>query len=155
MEIILKRVEAGIIIPLRHSVLREGQPLETAHFEGDDKEATRHFAAFRDADRELTSPLACASFMHNIFMDMDSMHLRGMATHEEFRGMGIGSRLLDYSIEYIIKESGIRFFWCYARIKASNFYTKHGWEHTGEFVEFPGVGVHKVMIKNVANHKSP
>ena len=46
LAVLVKKVSVDRIIELRHRMLREGLPAETAHFSGDDDPNTLHFAAF-------------------------------------------------------------------------------------------------------------
>jgi GNAT superfamily N-acetyltransferase len=146
-KVIALRVNADSILELRHRILREGLPIETAHFDGDQDPKTWHLAAFIVGnDGGLANgPVSCASFMPNMFGDMLGWQLRGMATDPSHRGTGIGSFLIQFAHERLARQ-GMRFFWCNARVPAIKFYEKHGWQCVSEIFEIPTAGTHRKMV---------
>lgn len=136
------------IYPLRHRVLREGLPFESARFDGDDEEDTLHLAAFLRAGGE--EPLACASFMLRNYRDGEpSWQLRGMATAPEYRGTGIGSDVLRTGERMLKSTSPPSLVWMNARVVALPFYSRHGYIVASEEFEIDGAGPHRVMKKRL------
>ncbi len=54
----MRRCTVAEILRLRHAVLRQGKPIETAHFEGDGEAGTLHYALFED-----DQPRVCLSLL--------------------------------------------------------------------------------------------
>ena len=146
---IVQRTYAELIISLRHKVLRPGLPIETADFEGDGDQDTRHFAVFEPYGLD---PLSCASFYLNSFENEKAWQLRGMATEKFCRGKGLGRLLLESSEKMLRAEFefGVQLLWCNARIEAVPFYEKMGWQCVSDIFEIEGVGPHRKMVKRLA-----
>ena len=130
-------------IPLRHSILRLGRPIDTAHFPSDDAPTTRHFGAFRDDQLRGIASLYLAQMpeMPNLI----AFQLRGMAVVPEARGAGLG-RALTLACIAFAKENRAELLWCNARITAAGFYQKLGFEIIGEQFDIPDVGPHFRMM---------
>lgn len=132
------------VVGLREAVLIRGTDRDTPYFEGDRDETTLHFGAFF-GDRVL----GCLSFMRNEWMEKPAWQLRGMAIDPEFRGAGVGARLLAKAEEALVGQSDIRQLWCNARSGAVGFYRKQGWTAVSEEFQIPGVGPHYKMTKTL------
>jgi GNAT superfamily N-acetyltransferase len=140
--ITFRRASVDEILPLRHAELRPLLPVATAHFEGDEDPATRHFGAF-----EAGVCLGCASFMLNEFEGTPAYQLRGMATRRDRQGQGLGAKLLSEAAATIGAQTGVTLLWCNAREAAVGFYEKQGWRVVGEKFDVPTVGAHYRMVK--------
>ncbi len=138
-------VDVKRIMNLRHGVLRPGLPEETATFEGDTDESTYHFACY--LQERGTEPACCVSYMKVNYNGHEAYQLRGMATHEDFRGKKLGSTLMAFAEQEITERTDITVFWCKARVEAIPFYEKQGWACVSEEFEIEGVGPHRVMLK--------
>lgn len=68
-----------------------------------------------------------------------------MATDPDHRGTGMGGALLARCAEYVVDAGGSE-IWCTARIVASDFYVKRGFEPVGAPFDFHGLGPHLVMV---------
>ena len=133
--------------PLRHLVLRPGQPAESTVSPGDDDPDTRHLAAFVDGQL-----VGIASIYREARSGADILpgwRLRGMATSGEARGTGVGRALLGACLEHVAAEGGGE-VWCNARTEALGFYAAAGFEIVGEEFEIAGIGLHRVMRRDVA-----
>ncbi|RYF25802.1 MAG: GNAT family N-acetyltransferase [Flavobacteriales bacterium] len=67
----------------------------------------------------------------SLFTNGDVAQFRKMAVLPSDQGKGFGKQLLIYLIEYC-KTQGIKNLWCNARISATDFYKKLGFETLGE-----------------------
>jgi predicted GNAT family N-acyltransferase len=132
--------------PLRHLVLRPGQPAESTVYPGDDDVDTRHFAAFLDGQL-----VGIASLYREARPGADTLpgwRLRGMATSGEARGKGVGRALLAACLEHVAAEGGGE-VWCNARAEALGFYAAAGFDVIGDEFDIPGIGPHRVMRRDV------
>ncbi|MBL8006724.1 MAG: GNAT family N-acetyltransferase [Ignavibacteria bacterium] len=144
----IKVIPSGETRHLRKINLRPAQNEDELFYPGDDDEETVHFGLF--CGNELCGIASlykeCMSGETNDF----SWRLRGMATNENVRGKGFGSKLMNRCIEHIKSKNGKK-FWCNARTTAEKFYEKFGMKRYGE-VFFPeGLGEHIVMKMEINN----
>ncbi len=135
-------VEASRLIDLRHQVLRQGLPRESAIFEGDDQ--AKHFAVLDD-----NRVVCCLSMLNNPLPDTEAdpaiWQLRGMATAEDFREQGLGKQLMIFMEETLQPK----LIWCNARCVAIPFYQKCGWSIISEEFSIAHAGPHVRMSKQV------
>ena len=143
----VRRIQAAEGIPLRHSVLRPGRPVEEARFSGDDDAGTAHFGAFRDGELLCVASLYVAPFPGE--PETPALQLRGMATAPEARGCGLGTAIVNACIEHA-REKSARLLWCNARTSAAEFYRKLGFQIVGSEFDIPTVGPHFRMKLTVA-----
>ena len=137
-------------LPLRHSILRPGRPITSAHFPGDDHPTTHHFGAFRDSQLLGISSLYLAEMP-----EMPKLHafqLRGMAVAPEARGTGLG-RELTLACSAFAKENAAELLWCNARTEAAGFYHKLGFQIVGERFDIPDVGPHFRMMLSLKSNE--
>lgn len=137
-----KLVSIDEIIQLRHDILIVGTDRISPVFDCDHDDSTRHFGAFTH-----NRNICCLSWMKSEFESKPAMQLRGMATHQDYRGTGVGRALLEYSEQHIAHESNIKQFWCNARTGAVKFYQKQGWAICSDEFMISGVGPHYKMKK--------
>lgn len=144
----IQSVPQATIIPLRHSVLRAGQPVETCYYEEDNVEGCFHLAASIDGKL-----VAIASFYPESHPELNTnpefhsdsvWRLRGMATDPESQGKGYGAALLKEGLR-ICNEKGAKVLWCNARTTAAPFYSKLNFDIKGEEFEIEGIGPHYFM----------
>jgi len=135
-------VEAVMVRPLRHAVLRAGRPVETTVLTGDDDPLSRHVALRRG-----TETLAVGSIMPEAPpWSPDAIgcwRLRGMATREDARRHGYGSTVLKELLSYASGRQG-RLVWCAARVPAMAFYERFGFAARGN--RFVSNGVEHVHM---------
>ena len=146
--------DVGPILSLRHKVLRPGLPFRTACFKGDHLATTWHCRLIYNevaADHNPTRAelVCCASFFLNEHKGQRAHQLRGMATDTEHQGWGFGTILLDRALRLILAKTGMRLFWCNARLAAIPFYEKCGWKVVGDTFQIPDIGEHRVMTKEL------
>src|SRR5258707_12157124 len=87
----IRRAKVDEIIDLRHVILRNGLPRETAVFPGDHAPTACHYAA--DVNGQI---VGCATLHLNHYEGQPAWQLRGMATTTEARGKGIGGALREF-----------------------------------------------------------
>ena len=147
------RVSIQDIINLRHRLLRPGRPLALAHFQGDKEPSTWHVGLFHPCPPKEDAPLiSCASFVLNVYKTDSAWQLRGMCTEPGHQSRGFGGLLLHAAEESIVKHSGVRLFWCNARVGAVRFYERHGWNIDSDQFDVPTVGPHRKMVKSIHCH---
>lgn len=137
----LGQVSVERIIPLRHRMLRQNLPLDSAWFPGDDSPATIHFAA---SDRGI--PVCCLTLMAAEWEGLAAWQLRGMATALEFQGQGVGRRLFHHAVSEARRRNPEWLMWCNARVSAIGFYERVGWEVVSAEFEIPSAGPHVKMV---------
>ncbi|SED96880.1 L-alanine-DL-glutamate epimerase [Rhodococcus jostii] len=149
----VRPVPADDVRPIRHTVLRPGQPVSSCAYPEDDRAGARHFAALL-AGR----PVGVASLYdedppgeHAVpgLIPGRGRRLRGMATLDEVRGTGAGLAILR-TVLTNAALSGAGVVWCNARISAAGFYTKHGFRILGPEYEIPDIGPHVFMYWSVS-----
>jgi predicted GNAT family N-acyltransferase len=138
----VRQITAAETVPLRHAVLRPGRSVETARFLGDDDETTKHFGAFRNGQLLCIASLFQAELPEE--PGIPGLQLRGMATDCTAQGTGLGRALVLACADFTRKQ-GAQLLWCNARISASVFYSKLGFEIVGSEFHIPDVGPHYRM----------
>lgn len=140
-QVCFDQVSVETIIPLRHRMLRQGLPLDSARFPGDDAAATLHFAATDDG-----VAISCLTLMAADWDGRDAWQLRGMATASENQGMGIGRELFAHAMSEARRRNPAWLIWCNARVSAIGFYERVGWGVVSEEFEIPSAGPHVKMV---------
>jgi predicted GNAT family N-acyltransferase len=144
---LIRAVTAQEVRPLRHRVLRPGQPFAETVYAGDDWPDTVHLGAF-DGDRLV----AIASLYREPRPDgspAGGWRLRGMATDPEVRGAGFGAAVLEAAVAHVVAAGGDE-LWCNARLAAVGFYRRAGFAVVGDEFDVAGIGPHVVMTRAVA-----
>lgn len=67
----------------------------------------------------------------SLFIDGTTAQFRKMAVLPADQGKGFGLQLLKYLVDYC-RSQGIKNLWCNARVSATGFYQKIGFETIGE-----------------------
>ena len=135
---------AGEVIDLRHAVLRDGLPRESAVFDGDDHPEALHFVA---VDRG--SIVGCVTLHPSTFNGEPAWQLRGMAVAPAMQGRGIGAALLETAQGAVACDPARRMLWCNARVPASSFYQRHGWQIVSGVFDIPSAGPHVRMTRQL------
>jgi GNAT superfamily N-acetyltransferase len=134
-------VDVERIIDLRHRILRDGLPIETARFPGDEHGRAIHLAAIADGQ-----VIGCATLHLNSFQGQPAYQLRGMAVESAWQRSGVGRRLLAEA-EHRASLAGIEMLWANCRTPAVPFYEKNGWQITGDEFIVETAGPHFRMFK--------
>lgn len=141
----VKFIPFELTLGLRSKILRNGLPANDCVFPTDQVEGAFHLAFYVDDE------IACiASFFPKNHASQKTLgyQLRGMATDEQFKGKGYGTKLIAFAVEYISKTNA-EYIWCNARSSAIQFYQKLGFELASDEFEIAGVGPHYEMILNL------
>ena len=128
--------------PIRHKMLRPSGTIEDCMYQGDHDDLTFHLGAF--VDKKLVSVASFYFERHPTFPEAYQYRLRGMATLPDHQGQGLSSSLLRTAFP-VIKQNQCPLLWCNAREKAMGFYTKVGFQATGEHFTIQNVGKHILM----------
>lgn len=128
--------------PLRRLVLRNNDPDAVVIWPGDDHPEGFHLGAF------IKGQCVCvASFRPEtppLLQGPTPYRLRGMATHPDHQGAGIGGALLRSAIS-MLRERQVGLLWCNAREVALAFYGRAGFRTEGEPFLIEGIGTHHLM----------
>jgi GNAT superfamily N-acetyltransferase len=132
--------------PLRRLVLRNNDPLAEVVWPGDDHPEGFHLGAFIG-----TRCIGIASFRpeaNPLLQGQRHYRLRGMATHPDHQGTGVGTGILHSAIG-LLREHKADLLWCNAREVALPFYGHNGFETEGGPFLVPGIGVHHLMYRKL------
>jgi predicted GNAT family N-acyltransferase len=138
---------------LRQTVLRPHQTIDQLALPDDDELSTGSFAAI-DPDEEVVGTVRVAPasppFPVGLYGPANSptWQLRGMATREDVRTLGIGTALLGRVVRQVADDGG-GLIWCNARVPATDFYRRGGFVTHGDPWEEPDIGPHIVMWRMV------
>ncbi len=142
----IKKIDFNTTFSVRHPVLRNGRPIETCFFDGDDLETTTHFGLF--FDKNLIGVISIFKNKNSIFSVQNQFQIRGMAVLEDHQGKKLGKKLLDQAEQVIIDQKG-NLIWFNARENAVPFYQNSGYEILGDAFEIKEIGIHYLMFKNL------
>ncbi len=143
----IKQVNSSDVRPLRHKVLRPGQPFSTTHLDKDNDLKTIHFALYQTNNIVSIATI----YPENIDGEYDkrAYRLRGMATEISMQGMGYGTHILTECIQFLSTTIKANYLWCNARESAFGFYEKFGFEIVGETFDIENIGPHKKGIYTI------
>jgi ribosomal protein S18 acetylase RimI-like enzyme len=71
-----------------------------------------------------------------------------MATHPDFRRLGLASNLMHKAMTDL-RHEGCDLLWCKARLVAIEFYESLGFMKIGPMYEIEGIGSHFTMYKKI------
>jgi GNAT superfamily N-acetyltransferase len=142
--LVVSRVPPHAVLDLRHRVLRQGLPPESAVFEGDDEPTAIHLGAF-----DGSTMVGCVSLLQREWKGEPAWQMRGMAVDESMRGTGVGAALLDEVDRIVSASTFSKLNWCNARLVAKGFYERHGWTVESELFDIPTAGPHHKMSKRL------
>ncbi|NHM01814.1 GNAT family N-acetyltransferase [Flavobacterium difficile] len=143
-EIKVKKITYLETFPVRSAVLRQGKPIETCFFVGDDAVDTTHFGLFHT--NNLIGVASVYLAFNENFKQVQQFQLRGMAVLSEYQGLGYGQHILKEVCTFVEEKKG-QLLWCNARENAVRFYENFGFLVSGDAFEIPNIGKHFVMFK--------
>jgi GNAT superfamily N-acetyltransferase len=129
---------------VRSPMLRQGKPIETCFFLGDDAVSTTHFGLF--TENKLIGVASVFKTNNENFAQKNQLQLRGMAILVEYQSSGFGKLLLEEIFNFI-KINQTELLWFNARETAVPFYEKLGCIKKGASFEIPEIGAHFLMYK--------
>jgi GNAT superfamily N-acetyltransferase len=140
------------VVDLRLAVLRPGFPREAAIFSLDQDPGTNHFVAVPTARADRDHIVGCVTISRpRPWQDhADAIQLRAMAVADNFRGAGVGRKLLARVDEHVAALPPPRpLMWCNARVSAIGFYERCGWTVVSDVFDSPPAGPHVKMTRRV------
>lgn len=140
----IRFIQTSEALVLRQKVLRPLARLEDCLFPNDHQSSSFHLGLFHS--QKLISVASFHQEASPVFSAGFPFRLRGMATAEQYRGQGLGSKLLRFGI-YTLKEKRCDLLWCNARFRSFSFYQALGFQFYGDLFEIKDSGPHKVMYK--------
>jgi GNAT superfamily N-acetyltransferase len=141
-------VAAEEVRPLRHEVLRAGQPFSATYYPGDDHPLAAHVAVRSEEFGVVAVGSVCPDPPPWAPDKLHAWRIRGMATQDRFRGRGLGGRVLAALTEHAASNAG-ELLWCHARVRARDFYRRAGFESIGEVFD-DGIAQHQSMQKTLS-----
>jgi len=142
----IRFIKASETHELRHRVLRPHQTIEDCDYPHDNDPDTFHLGVFLDEQL-----IGIGTFMkekNDALLGWKQYRLRGMATQADFRGQGVGRKLMDFAIDHLRSQNS-DLLWCNAREVARGFYTRLGFEVVGPPFRIEGIGEHFVMARKL------
>ena len=140
----VQEINAKETFLVRHLVLRQGKPIETCSFDGDNLSTTTHFGYFEN--EILIGVVSVFKNQNSLFKIDNQFQIRGMAVLEQHQKKGIGQKLI-YICEKYVKENSGKLIWFNARINAVDFYKKINYDVVGASFEIKDIGAHFLMKK--------
>ena len=140
----IKKISSRDTFLVRHPILREGKPVESCQFDGDDLQTTTHFGLFENEN--MIGTVSVYKTNSPLFTEKIQFQIRGMAVLEDFQSKGYGEQLLKAAENFCFEEKA-DLIWFNAREKAIPFYQKSGYKIIGNAFDIPNVGIHFVMFK--------
>lgn len=144
---IVKFIPPEEVLPLRSSVLRNGKAYDFCGFDEDTRPETFHLGLIDESDNTPKSVLTAFPQARDGFAGI-GYQLRGMATHPDFQGKGLGNQLINFLIVYL-RGQKVSYVWCNARKAAFRFYQNVGFEFISDDFEVSDIGIHRVMYLQI------
>jgi hypothetical protein len=144
----IEQIPSELSYGIRHRVLRPHQPSPIVLFPGDEDPETGTYAAFGPGGEVIgVATVHWEPCPWRLDVE-EAWRLRGMATMEGRRGLGIGGAVLSAAMDHVARADGV-LLWCNARTAARKFYERAGFTVHGEPWEEPLLGEHIAMWRNV------
>ncbi len=144
--ITIREIDFTTTFAVRHPVLREGKPIETCFFEGDDLPTTQHFGAF--VNKKIIGVVSVYQNKKSTFNADKQYQIRGMAVLDVFQKKGIGEQLVLHCEQYILEQNA-ELIWFNARESAVGFYEKLNYQKSEAPFLIQDIGWHSVMYKKM------
>ena len=143
-KITINKIKYIDTFPVRSAVLRQGKPIETCFFLGDDAVGTTHFGLF--IENNIIGVASVFTSNNENFDNKTQLQLRGMAILKEHQNMGFGKLLIEEIFNFI-ESTQVELLWFNARETAVSFYEKLGCIKKGNSFEITEIGTHFLMYK--------
>lgn len=145
----IKKIPASALYPIRHEILRKGEPIEKCIYPNDNAETTTHFGLYEK--NMLVGVISIFETSNALFSDVKQFQIRGMAVIEKYQKKGYGAALVNEAVAFLKTNEENYTLWFNARIIAVGFYEKLGFEKIGDAFEIDTIGVHYIMYKKYKN----
>lgn len=145
----IKKIPASALYPIRHEILRKGEPIEKCIYPNDNAETTTHFGLYEK--NILVGVISIFETSNALFSDAKQFQIRGMAVIEKYQKKGYGAALVNEAVAFLKTNEDKYTLWFNARIIAVGFYEKLGFEKIGDAFEIDTIGVHYIMYKKYNN----
>ncbi|MFD1603986.1 GNAT family N-acetyltransferase [Flavobacterium artemisiae] len=142
----IKEIPSQETYAVRQPVLRQGKPIESCIFEGDDLPTTHHFGLFEN--EKLIGIISLFKQINTIFAAENQAQIRGMAVLENHQKKGFGEALVKHCENYC-ESQNVDLIWFNARTAAVGFYKKMNYQVAGEPFDIKDVGEHYLMFKQL------
>ena len=142
----IKEIGFNDVISVRHTVLRQGKPVESCTFVGDNLQTITHFGVY--IDEKIVAVISLFLNNNSNFNVSIQYQIRGMAVLQEYQKQGFGALLVKHSEAYILNKKA-SFIWFNARENAVEFYKNLGYIIVGNSFTIPEVGLHYLMKKEI------
>ena len=143
-KISIKKINYLDTFPVRSAVLRQGKPIETCSFLGDETVGTTHFGLY--IENNIIGVASVFTSNNENFDIKNQFQLRGMAILEEYQSTGFGKLLIEEIFNFI-ESTQVELLWFNARESAVPFYEKLGCTKKDPSFEIPEIGPHFLMYK--------
>ena len=143
-KISIKKINYLDTFPVRSSGLRQGKPIETCSFLGDETVGTTHFGLY--IENNIIGVASVFTSNNENFDIKNQFQLRGMAILEEYQSTGFGKLLIEEIFNFI-ESTQVELLWFNARESAVPFYEKLGCTKKDPSFEIPEIGPHFLMYK--------
>lgn len=144
--ILIKKITAVATFEIRQPVLRNGKPLETCFFLGDDLPSTNHYGIYEK--HILVGVISSFQNNNSLFAPENQAQIRAMAVLNNFQKKGYGKLVLEHC-ENILQKEKRSLIWFNARTNAVGFYEKLGYKTIGNPFNIEDIGIHYVMYKTL------
>jgi len=131
---------------VRHPVLREGKPIESCFFVGDDLKTTKHFGLL--VAKKIVGVVSIYKHKNSNFNSDNPYQIRGMAVLQKHQKKGFGELLVRHCEKYVLEQKG-DLIWFNARLVALGFYEKLNYVKWGDSFLIEDVGIHYIMFKKM------
>ena len=138
-----KLIQSNLTHKIRLSVLWPHKNTSNCFLAEDNLKDTFHVGTFLKDELVSIGTFICQNNI--IFDENDKQYrLRAMATKKKYQGISMGSKLIIFAKNELIKRK-VKLLWCDARKIAIPFYENLGFKSQGEFYHIPKIGPHKLM----------
>lgn len=131
---------------VRHSMLRQGRPIEDCVFHRDEEESTLHLGAFKKD--EIIGVASAYQNQHANLTQKTAYQIRGVAVLNDHQRNGIGHLLMS-QMERILGQKKVEVIWLNARIAALKFYESLHYTQEGNPFEIAEIGTHYYFYKEL------
>jgi GNAT superfamily N-acetyltransferase len=143
----VKQLALADVIPLRQQVLRQGRPVASCYFAGDDGSLdTRHFGVI--VNDSVTAIASLYPVPFPLASTLPAWQLRGVATTPSYRGRGFASLLVAEAIAFATAQ-GASLLWCNVRRDAQGLYRRQGFYPLGDEFMIDEIGWHQLMRRDL------